>query len=234
METAIRIFVWSLPLSILARVFQKFYNATEKIQLTFVLSLLNNLIFSCLFAAFLGYAFGETGVWFAFILAEIAMFFVLMLYVKFKMHGNAFNVLDYMLLPRDFEIAKDQEFNATAENLNEILKISGQAQNFCIEKGMSKRDSMMCRLTIEEMGGNIVEYAFKNDQEYRIDVRIFFKDEWIIRIRDNTQSFNPKDWLEINDSEDPTKNLGIKMICKMAREFIYTSSMGMNNLIIKL
>ncbi len=234
MEAGIRIFVWYFPLSILARVFQKFYNATEKIQLTFVLSLFDNLIFTCLFAAFLGYAFGEIGVWFSFIFAEIAMFFMLMLYVKFKMHGSLSNILDYMLLPRDFETAKDHEFSATAENLEDVLTISKQAQDFCLEYGMSKKNAMICRLTIEEMGRNLVDYAFKQGKNNRIDIRLFFKDEWIIRIRDNTQSFNPTDWLELHELKDPAENMGIKMICKMAKNVTYTSSMGMNNLLITI
>ena len=67
-----------------------------------------------------------------------------------------------------------------------------------------------------------------------INIKIVHKDDWFIRIRDDTKAFDPKKWLAIHKNDDPLANIGIRTICKLAKNIRYASSLGMNNLIIEI
>ena len=46
--------------------------------------------------------------------------------------------------------------------------------------------------------------------------------------------FDPKSKLKIVDTEDPVKNIGIKLVSKLAKEMNYQTTFGMNVLTIVL
>ena len=59
-------------------------------------------------------------------------------------------------------------------------------------------------------------------------------DEVLLRLRDNCVKFDPHTKLEMYTNDDPTKNVGIKMVSKIAKEMNYQTTFGMNVLTIKL
>ena len=69
---------------------------------------------------------------------------------------------------------------------------------------------------------------------YSVDIRVVVKDELTIRIRDDCPSFDPKKYLEQFHPEDPTKNIGIRMIALKAKEMIYQNVAGINTLLVKV
>ena len=50
----------------------------------------------------------------------------------------------------------------------------------------------------------------------------------------NGSPFDPVEWLEKNRSEDPTRNLGIRMVVALAKNVQHVRAMEINNLIISL
>lgn len=56
------------------------------------------------------------------------------------------------------------------------------------------------------------------------------------RIRDDCKSFNLPEQYAMRQvqEDDPTKNVGIRMVMKMSREVQYLSTMSTNNLIIRI
>lgn len=107
-------------------------------------------------------------------------------------------------------------------------------QNFCLEKGIDERRAYLAGLSMEEMAGNIVEHGFTKDtKDHSIDIRVVHKDDNIIlRIKDDCIPFDPKDRNRITEGDDPTKNMGIRMIYRIMNDITYENLLGLNVLTI--
>ena len=96
---------------------------------------------------------------------------------------------------------------------------------------------MLAGLCREEMAANIVEHGFKKGRKKDHSINIFAcveNDEVLLRLRDNCEKFDPNTKLKMYTDDDPTKNVGIKMVSKIAKEMNYQTTFGMNVLTIKL
>ena len=56
----------------------------------------------------------------------------------------------------------------------------------------------------------------------------------ILRIRDDCVPFDPGERRAMAESEDPAKNIGIRMIFRMAEEIRYQNILGLNVLTIRV
>ena len=83
---------------------------------------------------------------------------------------------------------------------------------------------------MEEMAGNIVEHGFDDGKKkHSADVRVVYKnDELLLRISDDCRAFDPKEKLELVDNADVTKNIGLRMVHRLAKSMSYTNMMGLN------
>ena len=82
-----------------------------------------------------------------------------------------------------------------------------------------------------------IEYGFAEGEEHSIDIRIIAKDnELILRVRDDSRPFNIVERYRMVSMEDknPTKNIGIRMVMNMSSDVKYVSTLGTNNLIIRI
>ncbi len=153
----------------------------------------------------------------------------------FRQYGDS--LLDKaLLLSRDFGFAAGKELELTVESLEEVMVMSRLASLFAEENGVDENKVYFLGLAIEEMAGNIIQHGFIEGKENYVDIRILIKeDEIILRIRDNCRPFNPKEQYEmLKDAKDPMKNMGIRMIVKMAKDVVYLNTMNTNNLIIHI
>ena len=232
--TAFRIFMLYLPVYAINHVLQKYFHGINEFKLVYATSAMDNLIYICLCTILLGHFFGVIGVWSAFLISEILTFVSIMAIIYFVKRKSPFKVESYLMLPKDFDVDEKDRFENSAVSMDEIISISEAVRKFCIERGENKRNAMLIALTIEEMGRNILQWSNFNEKKNSIDIKVFFKGEWFIRIRDNTPPFNPSDWLKVHEENNATENIGIRMISKIAKELKYVSAMGMNNLTIKI
>ena len=93
----------------------------------------------------------------------------------------------------------------------------------------------MLALFVEELCNNIIKFGFTDKKKHSIDVRaIKLDDGWKLRIRDDCKRFDPTEWMKIHESDEPTKNIGIRMVCGMAKDVNYLSTMELNNISIKI
>ncbi len=55
-------------------------------------------------------------------------------------------------------------------------------------------------------------------------------------MRDDCAPFNPKKWLEMStkNEDDPSKNMGIRLIMSLAKNVEYLNVLRVNNLLIKI
>ena len=89
---------------------------------------------------------------------------------------------------------------------------------------------------MEEMAGNVVAHGFSVDRKkHSVDVRVVYRDNGLIlRLKDNCVAFDPAARREIADPEDVTKNIGIRMVYKIAGSVSYQSVLGLNVLTITI
>lgn len=120
----------------------------------------------------------------------------------------------------------------SVESKDDVVTVSQRVMDFCKNKNVDHKKSMISGLSIEEMVGNIFQYGIK--ENIHVDVRIVVKDSIILRIRDDSSAFDPNKYLEQFTPKDIIKNIGIRLIANLTDEMIYRSNVGINTLLIKV
>ncbi len=234
---AIRFFALSIPLYVAVYIFDDYLMGTRK--------LLSANLYSYFleFGAFVPIVwimtrfFGGRGAWYAIPLSLLAMDLVSVFYVLFWKDGETFR--DKRLLLRSgFGAKAGRELSISADSMTEVSGMSRLAKLFCEENGVDPKRAYKLALCIEELGSNIIRHGFPDGKPHSIDIRILVKaDELILRIRDDCRPFNPAERYEMmgrREEADPAKNIGIRMVMQMSRDVQYLSTMGTNNLIIRI
>ena len=130
-----------------------------------------------------------------------------------------------------------KEMEITADTQLEITGMSRIAGLFCTENNIDVSTANKLALCIEEIGTNIIEHGFKDKKTHAINIRMVVKDEEIIlRIRDDCKAFNPIERykMKTKNDNDPTKNIGIRMVMGMCNSVNYICTFNTNNLIMKI
>lgn len=123
----------------------------------------------------------------------------------------------------------------TVNSMQGVINISESIVEFCRSKGLDEKRCMVAGLSVEEMAGNIVRHGVQDASKHMIDIRISYKKGGVtIRMRDNCRAFDPISFVRRYQSDDPTANIGIRMIMKMTENIIYLNNIGMNVLMIKI
>ncbi|MDO4938572.1 MAG: ATP-binding protein [Lachnospiraceae bacterium] len=102
---------------------------------------------------------------------------------------------------------------------------------FCKSKALEGRISLYTGLCIEEIAVNTLDYnsgISREDKE--IKVLVFYENHDIsLMIRDNYPQMDPMKLLKRYDnSDDPFKGLGLRMVTKVAKNVNYSSALNMN------
>lgn len=141
------------------------------------------------------------------------------------------------MFPKNFGVPASDEISADIITQKEVVAFSERAWQFCTDKGASNRIAYMTSLAVEEMAKNVIDHGFSRDKKNHVlSVRIVHKgDEYIIRMRDNCESFDPrKKYEQIYVSEDVEGSIDIRMIMAKASEVTYTTMFHLNNLLIRI
>ena len=119
--------------------------------------------------------------------------------------------------------------------MEDVIGISEYVQAFCATHGLNRKTAMLSALAVEEMAGNIVEHGFADGKKHAIDIRVLHREgEITIRLRDDCAPFDPKQHLETMNPDDPTSNIGIRMVAGLSREMTYQALFRMNVTTIRL
>lgn len=228
---ALRIYIWYLPLFAINNIFQKYYLGVNALSLTYLSSAMENLLFVCLLGTIFGLLYGETGVWTAFVFAEILAIFGLVLIIALQKKAIPRTLDDFLQLPTNFQRGKI--FTGSATNMNEVINLSEATRLFLLNNGVSKREAMLVALSIEEMGKNIIRWGGGDGRKHSIDILVRKDESLTLRIRDDCAPFDPVEWLKIHQDNDKLKNIGIRMICNLATEARYSRTLGLNYLFLR-
>jgi len=229
--TALRIYIWYLPLYAVNNIFQKYYLGVNALSMTYLSSALENLLFVCILGAVLGMLCGEIGIWTAFVLAEILTLASFVIIIALRRKAIPRTINDFLCLPADFQRGKI--FTGSAANMSEVVNLSEAARLFLLNNNAAKREAMLTALCIEEMGSNIIRWGFGDARKHSIDIFINKDKSLTLRIRDDCAPFDPMEWLKIHQGDDKLKNVGIRIICRLTTEARYARTLGLNYLILR-
>ena len=225
-----------MPLSTIAIHFINYGQASGKDVLVNILSLFDGAVFVAGFTALLIPALKMNSVYIANILNGVGCILICVIYALIRKKHFPRSMDDLMVIPDDFGVTDDERMDLSIRSIEDVVTISQRVQAFCEEKGIDAHRSYLAGLAMEEMAGNIVDHGFTKDKKkHSVDVRVVHKDnDLILRLKDDCVPFDPRERQKIADPDDVTKNIGLRMIFKMAEDIQYQNILGLNVLTIKV
>lgn len=174
-------------------------------------------------------------VWWSFIIGEAIKFICVVVYAAVKKRGFPYRAKDFLFLREPFGVSEDNLLDFSITEPSQVIPASEAVEAFCSEKGAAQKESMMLSLFVEELTGNVVQFGFSDGKCHSIDIRVIKQtDGWILRVRDDCKKFDPTEWIKLHNTEDKTRNIGIRMVCGMAKNVKYLSTLELNNIIITI
>jgi len=123
----------------------------------------------------------------------------------------------------------------TLTDNSSISDFADKTQEFCKSHGVSGRSAFYIALCIEEIAENVVMWGSKADQKTEIDVRVVISKNGVtVRIRDNGKLFNAEGYAGqfVSEPEDPSRNIGIRIVSRTAASMKYVSLVDFNVLLL--
>ncbi len=170
-------------------------------------------------------------------LAMIAVIPVMILLINLLWRNSSASLEDaVLLLPKGYGAAETDQLTASPRTLEEVICFSKKAYDFCIQKQVRRKEAYYVSLAVEEMAANILKHGFKDSGHHTMEVRVICKQDVLyLRIRDNSHIFDPIKKAEaVSDIMDPSRYIGIRMVMTLADEVIYTPTLKLNNLLIRI
>ena len=231
-----RILPICMPLSVICMHFTCYGQISNKQVLIHTLALLDGVVCVAGFTALLIRGMGIRSVYIANVLNGVVTTIVIFLYAWVMNKRIPRNMEELMVIPADFGAAEEERMDLSVHTMEEVVSVSRQVQEFCAARGISKRSAYLAGLSMEEMAGNIVDHGFRKDKRsHSIDVRVTHKkDDVILRIKDDCVPFDPGERQKLSEDTDVAKNIGLRMIFRMAKDIKYQNILGLNVLTIRI
>lgn len=228
----LRLFAAGLIPCCVGAALKNIYQATGRVALTEILSLLDGAALPVLAAFALSRFLGTTGVWFHYAAGQTLALLGIGLLVRFRTGQMPWRGAACLLLRRDFGADDDQLLEIDIRQMQDVADAAHEAERFCLSHGQDARISSHIALCVEEMAGNTIQYGFvKDGRRHHLSVRILRKaGHWILRFRDDCGAFDPVHYVPGDEQE----HVGIRLAMTLADEAAYTYSLNLNNLMLKL
>ena len=235
-EWGFRILPLCMPLSVISMHFTCYGQASNKRFLVRLLAVLDGLVFVVLFSALLLPKIGLNGVYVANVLNGLGCAAVIFLYSCCVRRKLPSNMEELMVIPDGFGAAEEDRLDLSVRGMEEVVQVSREVQQFCLRKGIDARRAAFAALAMEEMAGNIIEHGFPQDRRrHSVDLRIVYKNgDILIRFKDDCRPFDPQERQIMMTPEDPAKNIGLRIVFRIAKEHCYQNLLGLNVLTVKI
>lgn len=178
-----------------------------------------------------------TGFYLANILNSVIVIVISLIYAVIANRRIPRNMDEVMVIPKNFGVSEDERIEISITSMDEVMEVSQKVSEFCRNRKIDERRTYLSGLFMEEMAGNVVDHGFHQDKKkhHSVGIRVVHKgDDVILRIKDDCEPFNPEERKDIIDSKDETKNMGIRMVYKLARKVEYQNILGLNVLTIRI
>lgn len=217
---AIRIFSLSFLAYAINFLYIFYLQSIQNNKLANILTLLNGLIFPVAFVFIFSNIWNEWGIWFAFVMSEIATVVFIYLYSKYMTKKTGGEYSGLFLKKRPDENERMMEFTIDANKID-VESFSGQVQEFLSDD----ESSGTVGLAIKDM---IIHILDINDGMDWIDVIIRNSDEsTFISMKYSGIGYNPKD-----DGDSNSQN--IDKLLSISDDIDYSQILGLNNTVITI
>ena len=212
----------------------------QAIRLKFNMNLLiftAQLAFTVLSAFVLGNLFGVYGILGCFTVSDLLTLFAIVVFYAIKSHKLIPSNRDLLALSDEFDLAPGDVISLDIRDEDDVTLASEQIMLFSKGHNLDRKTSFYAALCFEELAGNVVKHGFPNNRSAHpiIDMRAVITDKkFVIRMRDNCPQFDiTKQIASANaDDADPSHNIGIRIVSKLASDINYMHAFETNSLII--
>lgn len=226
----------SIPLIMVVQIQTNYLQALARNVCVNIFSVIDGFFSVVVPAAILTPIIGVFGVWLATPIGIVISALVYPIYAIIYWRRIPRTIDEWLLFKKGFGVDDQDRVVFNIENAGDVSSTAERAQKFCEEKGFDKKKAYYSALCLEEMTRNVVEHGFTHDnRKHYLDARIVkIEDEVILRIKDDCASFDPVSMSQQMNPEDKTKNIGLRMVMKLAKEANYQSLLGLNVMTIKM
>ena len=214
-----------------------YLQAIENTRYAQIMEIQANLVSLIVCAFLLSIPFGIYGIFSAYPISQLIVFLTFVGRGVIRTKKLPPTRQDYLELDSLFYKGPGDEIAYPIETLDHCTLASEQVYLFCKGHGLDKRKAFHASLCIEEVTTNIIEHGFVNENRAnRAEIRVTLnKGTLIIRVRDNGREFDLSKLARIlMDDSAPYSNIGIKLICKSAKDIHYYRIWGMNTTILEI
>ncbi len=143
---------------------------------------------------------------------------------------------ELMAIPPDFGVPEENRMEVTINNMEGVIGVSEEIHRFCLNRQIDNHRAFLASLFLEEMAGNVIQHGFRADRRrHFVHICVACKKETLIlSIKDNCAPFDFEERRKIIDSEDRTKNIGIRIVSGLASDIRHQCILGLNVMTIRL
>jgi Na+-driven multidrug efflux pump/anti-sigma regulatory factor (Ser/Thr protein kinase) len=225
-----------IPLTLLCLVYSNYCQAAGFRLLVNILSLTDGFFSMVIPALILAPRLGALGVWLSFPLGLLITLAVSMTAPILHYRRWPRGLEEWLMLPEDF--GRGEYLILNLHTLEDVTRTAETVQAFCDARGLTGRTGAHAGLCLEEIAGNVMQHGFHADRRHHVvELRVVPREEGVtLRIKDDCIPFNPQEWYEMTraSSDDPFRNVGIRLVYAVAREVEYQNLLGLNVLTIQL
>lgn len=242
---SIRCMALGLGLDAVSETFQDFLQGIQNRKMVNFLCFAERLFIPLSMAFILGMAFGSKGIMAAVAVGKLVLLLILFVILCIRCKGIPRKLENYMFLPEDFGGAETDNLTARITTMEDVIRESERAADFCLLHGVDRKSSSLMALFVEEMAGNVVKHGKpRNRNGICVDYRLFAKENMIcLSLRDFCGEFDPMKYYELTHGDkadqshsepDANTKLGIPMVMSLAKDIRYVYSFNSNSLFINL
>lgn len=219
--------------------FLYYYQSIGKIWISNIITAARSCVCIVLFILLTKNILGVNAVWISSLAAEGITLAALILMVWLMRREFPKEMRSYLFLPPEFQTENPVYEVSIQNDLDEVITLSEKIHSFCREHNVEGKKAYYAALCIEEMAANVVRYGFQKERRHFLDIRIIIEHGNVFfRMRDDGIRFNPFEYIEVKkiDEEDRYlfKNIGIRMVKRLAVEMDYRYSVGLNYLFVTM
>ena len=236
---AARSYAVGMPLYALNHVCKGYMEGKGKIKTAMFCSFLSEGGYLVLSAAILLPFYQADAIWYAFPVSQVLLMLTLAAIITLQNRQEKVRPVDFWewltALPADFDVPEEDRIDRTISSHEEVIALSKAAWTFCNTHGCDEKRKYAISLAVEELATNTVLTGFRPGHHNTLDLRILKKgNDYIVRIRDDCEIFDPVKQLQLYDRSIPLHHMGLRMAIGSARDVQYTTMLKLNNLMLRV
>ena len=221
------------PINVIINLLMNGYKAQGRMTLVNVMSFVETAM-TGVFAAMTVPCFGAIAAWLANTFSDLLALAILLV-SAFMLKGRvSLKADDLLKLSDNFGADRDEFVELAATTMGDVTVISEAVIAFCKSRGVSEKNAFLTGLCVEELLRNVFQHSAIGTSRCNVNARVVCKGELTIRIQDDCRKFDPRERMNMYNPDSPEKNIGLRMVAKLASGIDYYNNAGINTLIIKI